>query len=153
MAVSWAWSKGSGGFLGLLFAQVFFILGFVNTLTGAADLVTNRPETYYRRVDDYLFEVRFGVIALFIGILIAVYPFLPLVKKGRERKDTQARRIHEQYNAVHKDIEDRGYSWRNKGRMLAGKDPIDPLELTILIAVLVVIVIGLAVAFTSSVFG
>lgn len=153
MAVSWAWSKGSGGFLGLFLAQVFLILGFVNTLTGAGGLVTNRPETYYRRVDDYLFEVRFGVITLFIGILIAVYPFLPLVKKERERKDTQARKIHEQYNAVHKNIGDRGYGWRNKRRMLAGKDPLDPLELTSLIAVLVVIVIVLAVAFTSSVFG
>jgi hypothetical protein len=37
--------------------------------------------------------------------------------------------------------------------MLAGKEPLDPLEMTILITVLVALAIGLTVLFVGSVFG
>jgi hypothetical protein len=37
--------------------------------------------------------------------------------------------------------------------MLDGKDPLDPLEMTILITVLVTLAIGLTILFVGSVFG
>ena len=156
IAVFWVMSKGSGGPLSYLFAQVFFILGYVYTLTSAVALATNQADNYdypHRSIDDYLSDLRVGVVALLVGLIIVVYPLLPIVAKERTRKETQVQIIHEQYNAVHKHIEDRGYGWRNKKRMLAGKEPLDPLEMTIVITVLGVIAIGLAVLFVRTVFG
>ena len=156
VSVFWVWGQGVGGIVGLFFGQVFSILGYTYTLTSAAALATSQADLYeypYRTVDDYLFDLRFGVVALLVGLTFTVYPLLPLATKERVRKENEAQKIHEKFNAVYKHIEDRGYGWRDKRRMLTGKDPLDPLELTILIAVLVVIVIGLAFAFTYSVFG
>ena len=155
-AVFWAIAKGSGGFFALIFAEAFAILGFVNTFTSAIALATGEADAYeypYRGADSYLFELRTGIFFLLVSIVIVIYPLLPIVAKERTQKDAEARKIHEDYNRIHENIGDRGYGWRNKRRMLAGKEPLDPLEMTILVTVLVVLAIGLTILFVGTVFG
>jgi hypothetical protein len=155
-AVFLAMAKGSGGFFALIFAEAFAILGFVNTFTSAVALATDQAKTYeypYRGVDSYLFELQTGIFYLLVSLAIVIYPLLPIVAKERTQKDAEARKIHEDYNRIHENIGDRGYGWRNKKRMLAGKEPLDPLEMTILVTVLVGLAIGLTIIFVGSVFG
>jgi hypothetical protein len=151
-----AMAKGAGGFFALIFAEVFAILGFASTFPSAVVLATDHAKTYdypYRGADSYLFELRVGVLCLLVCVFIVIYTRLPIVVKERSRRDAEERKIHNEYNRIHENIGDRGYNWRNKKRMLAGKEPLDPLEMTILITVLVALAIGLTVLFVGSVFG
>ncbi len=148
-------AKGSPGLTALFFAEVLAIIGYIYTLTSSVAIATNQIDDYkypYRDLDDYLFDLRFGITSLAVALGIIVYSLLPSTSRGKDLREAEIQRIHDEFNRRYPGSPLRGESWRNKRRLLAGQEARDPIDMTLGISILVVVVIGLVILFVSTVF-